>query len=238
DREDEALPHLLEAAKMFREMRDPGGELGMLASAAPILEERGDREKAKRCWTRISETADDDDSRIKAWQGLARIAEFEGHNGRALEHLRNALKLSTDANLVRGALLNSVGILEWKQGRLPEALENYRECLTIFESAKEDAQAGLVLNSIGATLKPMGRHDEAVEALERALEVHERSGQELLRGHALALLGDIALERDDADTALAHYRESLEVRQRIGDRHGEGWMQYQLAHAFHAADQS
>jgi tetratricopeptide (TPR) repeat protein len=230
-RKDEALPHLREAAETFGRLRDSESQVRMLAAAAPILEERGEREEARRCWATVGVAAGGGRERVEALRGLARLNEAEGNASAALEHLEQALEIGAADDEQRADLLNSLGILEWKGGRYEQALERYREALEIFERLDDPAHAGLLLNSIGATLRPLGRLDEAAETLTRALELHERSGEETLRGHALALLGDTAIEQGDTETALARYRESLELRRRIGDRRGEGWMRYGLARA-------
>ncbi len=237
-REEEALPHLVEAAEIFAQLRDKDSEVQALAAAAPILEKGGDPEAARRSWERVREATEDGEPRVEACRGLGRLAAAEGRWAPALVHLREAVELCTalDSEL-RGELLNEIGILEWKRGRYDEALDSYRQALAIYERSGEDVKAGVVLNSIGATLVRSGDAAEAVTTLERALTLHEQTGQQLLRGHALALLGDLALDAGDVSRAHECYRESLDLRKRTGDRRGEGWMRYQLARCHQVAGQ-
>ncbi|MCP3979141.1 MAG: tetratricopeptide repeat protein [bacterium] len=236
-RDDEALPHLLEAARVFRRLREHDVELDMLCKAGPILEREG--AETRGAWERALEVARaerDDEATIVALKGLARAAESVGMNVQALGYLQDArTRCPHRDHALRGELLNSIGILEWKDGEFDRALAAFEAALECFETEEDRVHAGLALNSIGACLKSLGRRREAFDILERAVRVHVSSGQTLLRGHALALLGDIAFEQGDLERASARYQESMKIREEIGDRRGEGWMRHHLARTFATA---
>lgn len=235
-RVDEALPYLRETADLARRLADRDAETAVLAQTAPLLEHRGQNEEAAQGWQRLLDLTRDEEGRpetVRALMGLSRAAERAGHIDRAIRFLREAVpRCDEDA---RGALLNEIGIREWKRGQFGPALDTFREALAIFERIGEAEHAGLMMNSIGACLLRLDRAADAESTLEDAVRAHAARGHPVLEGHALALLGDAARAQGNTGRATASYAQSLALRQTLGDRLGEGWMRQHLAEAYREA---
>ena len=235
-RPEEALPHLLESATLFRRSRDEAGEVRVLAVAAPILEQGGRSDEARGAWEQVLDLSDKHGwgaNALDAHRGLAGLAEGAGQLELAVSHLGAAIQLTetvTDCPK-RGTLLNQLGIVYWKRGKYLEAVDCYSEALRVLRSRGETADVGVILNSLGATLGKLGRRDEADQRLDEAIAAHRKTGQDLLLGHALALKGDLRFDRGDSHEALVYYEESLGLRRRVSNRRGEGWMLHHQARA-------
>jgi tetratricopeptide (TPR) repeat protein len=231
-RDEEALPHLREAAQLFGQLEDRDAEALMGHHVAAVLE-RGTHPDAVAAWEHVrglAQAASDLRAELDAVEGIARstrrlapsaaIPEFEealGLASRLADHRREA------------ALRNTLGILEWERGGYGEALRHYEVALALSRDLGDRVHEGLVLNSIGVTLTRLHRYEEARTALEDAVALNRQTGQRLLEAHTLAALGDVAHALGRPDTALGYFEASLSLRRELKDRRGEGWMLYNLA---------
>ena len=94
---------------------------------------------------------------------------------------------------------NNLGNMLFQEGRIPEAIERYRQALQI---NPEMAEAH---SNLGLALEETGHAEEAIDEYERALKInpHLATAQVNL-GYALTQAGR-------TDEAMAHYREALEI---------------------------
>jgi tetratricopeptide (TPR) repeat protein/class 3 adenylate cyclase len=234
-REEEALSYLEEAARIFAQLGQSRTEADALEKVAEVGTRVGDWERVHDAWQaclRRSETLNDPEVRVRALEGLARAQRELGAEPRVVRgSLEEALQVAREQGDRRreAGILNSLGILEWRQGAYRAALERYERALEIFRDLDDPVHEGLILNSLGVTLRAMGRTAEARAHLEKALEVHRSTGQSLLEGHALAALAEVHLEEEEPDAARDCFGRSLEIRRSIGDRAGEAWMLHGLA---------
>jgi tetratricopeptide (TPR) repeat protein len=228
-KDEEALPYMLEAAAAFAELKDQRQEADMWSTAARLLERQPKRtDEAARAWARardLRRLIPDRSGEVEALEGLGRVARA-GDPAAGLGYYREALTLALELGQARkaGEILNSMGIIEWRQARYADALSYYEQALRLFERSDDPRAAGLILNSLGVTLKCLGRPQEAEAYLLRAVELNRQIGNQLLEGHALAALGDLAREQGRLEEALRHYETSLQIRRAIPDPKGEGWM--------------
>ncbi len=236
-RPDEALPHLLEAAGLFAQLKDQATESHLWTRVASLHERAGRFGDAMAAWgkARTLRTAlGDRAGELEAVEGLARVTRRHvAEPSLAIGYFREALELAASLGdrVAAGRLGNSIGILEWGRGRHEDALHHFEDALAVFRELGDADGAGLMLNSIGVTLRAFGRRAKAREKLEEAIAFHREHGRRHLEGHALAALGDILQDEDYAERALECYTRSLEIRRALGDRLGEGWMLHHLARA-------
>lgn len=232
----EALPYLLESTTVFAELGEPENEAAIWEKIAAIYEQSLEDypkalsawDKARTCWKQVSNPSGE----LQALQQMGKLARHHLHDlDQALHYFQEALLLAKEQGEYekQGALLNTIGIIEWHQTAYLDALQHYEEALQIYRSLGKTAQVGLMLNSIGVTLRNLGRYDEALIRLQEAVTMTRQAGQPLLEGHSFAILGDVYRDRGDYQQALHHYQLSLDIRQEIGDRRGEGWMLHALA---------
>jgi tetratricopeptide (TPR) repeat protein/class 3 adenylate cyclase len=234
-RDREALPYLEEAARLFAQLGRPDTEADALEKMAEVGERVGDWGRVRDAWRACLErsgTLNDPEVRIRALEGLARAHRELGEEpGVVRSSLEEALEVAREQGDRRreAGVLNSLGILEWRQGAYRQALERYEAAADLFRELDDPIHVGLMLNSIGVTLREMGRGAEAREQLEEAIRMHRETESALLEGHALAALAEVHLEGGELDAARECFEGSLEIRRSIGDRTGEGWMLHGLA---------
>jgi serine/threonine protein kinase/pimeloyl-ACP methyl ester carboxylesterase/tetratricopeptide (TPR) repeat protein len=231
----EALPHLLEAAETFGQLRDTESEAAMRQEAAKAFEAEGRLSEAASAWGRVrvlGERYHDDARVLTAWEAVARLFRSDDPE-RSLRLYHKAIELArTLADAPRVASLsNSLAILYWRRNEHERALEYYREALHVYKDLEDWVHAGLILNSLGVTLRDMGHTEEAVANLREALEVNRMTGERLLEAHSLAALGELEHENREYEAAVEHLEASLAIRRDLGDRPGMGWMLYRMARA-------
>jgi tetratricopeptide (TPR) repeat protein len=235
DRQSEALLHFQEAASIFARLKDDESEALMWSNIATTHEREGNYPDAISAWEKVQKlrkAADNSPGKLEAIEAIARVTRQQGDDpARTLQYYGEALDLAEelDDRNKQGDLLNTIGILEWQQGRYQKALTCYERALKIFRELDDQVHQGVVLNSLGVTLTKLNQYEEALNYLEEAYKLHCQTKDVLLQGHALAALGEVHFEMGNPDEALRHYEMSLTARQDIGDRKGEGWMTYYLA---------
>jgi tetratricopeptide (TPR) repeat protein len=233
-RDQEALPHLQEAAQLFAQFEDRGAESVMRRHLAVVLDRCG-RADALSEWQRVlalSQAAGDAQSELVALEGIARATRRSAPSAdAAIRGFEAALALASrlGERQREAALRNTLGVLQWERGVYVEALAHYEAALALLRDLGDRVHEGLTLNSIGVTLSRLRRDEEARTALEDALIVNRETGERLLEAHTLAALGDVAQTLGRHDAAVAYYESSLEIRRAIDDRRGEGWMLHRVA---------
>ncbi len=231
----EALPHLVEAAETFRQLRDTEAEAAMWQAAAKAYEAEGNLADAISAWDRVrvlGERYHDDARVLTVLEALARLSRFENPE-HAMRLYQKAILLARalGETTTLASLSNSLAILHWRRNEHEQALECYREALHIYKDLEDWVHAGLILNSLGVTLRDMGHTEEAVANLREALEVNRMTGERLLEAHSFAILGELEHENAEYEAAIEHLEASLAIRRDLGDRSGMGWMLYRMARA-------
>ncbi|MEE8595556.1 MAG: tetratricopeptide repeat protein, partial [Gemmatimonadota bacterium] len=231
----DALPHLLEAAETFAQLRDTEAEAAMRQAAARAYEAEGRLSEAVSAWDQVRVLGEryHDDARVLA--ALAAVAKLSRADDpeRSLRLYDKAIPLARalgDRPRV-ASLYNSLAILRWRRKEHEQALECYREALHVYKDLEDWVHAGLILNSLGVTLRDMEQTEEAVANLREALEVNRMTGERLLEAHSLAVLGELEHENGEYEAAVEHLEASLAIRRDLGDRSGMGWMLYRMARA-------
>jgi tetratricopeptide (TPR) repeat protein len=240
NRDDEALPCVQEAARMFAQLEDRASEADMCGRLAIILERRGSIEAAAAAYERLAplrRALGDAAGELEALDGFARLTR-QRHPTSPLEAMPAygaALDLAKTIGDRRqqAALHNTMGILAWQAGRYGDALRHYDEALDRVRELGDRTHEGLMLNSVGVTLHRLGRSDEARTVLEKSVAVNRTTGERLFEAHALTVLGDIwsaaALSAADrADTAIACFERSRILREALGDDAGARAMRTRL----------
>ncbi len=234
----ESLPHLEEAAVVYKHLQDSENETRVLGTIADVLEKDGRYSDAFATWKKVREMGEQaEDLRIKlnAVKGMAAATRnLTDGASQALKYYKEAYKFAEKLldQSEQGEILNTMGIIEWQRGRYKQALGHFDKAFKIFLEKEDKVHAGFMLNSMATTLIKLNRYEQALNRLKEAIQIHKQANQPLLEGHALALRGDIYLNLKQLGKAKKAYETSLKLRQEISDRKGEGWMLLQLAKVF------
>ena len=118
----------------------------------------------------------------------------------------------------RAALLYHKGTVYLLQSAFSQALEHYRQSLTLYEEIGSTQDVAAVLNVIGIVFNQKGDFNHALEYYQRSLVLKEGIGNELDVAKALNNIGTVYYDQGDLDAALEHYQRSLALREELGNK--------------------
>src|SRR6516164_5953875 len=131
------------------------------------------------------------------------LAEAERHYRKVLASDRKHIG-STD---LLGIIANNLGNVLKEQGKLDEAVAQYRQALAVNPNYVE------AYNNLGNALKQQGKLDEAVAQYQRALALRPNLAD------AHNNLGTALAEQGKLDQAVAEYRHALTLRPDYAEAH-------------------
>ena len=146
-----------------------------------------------------------------------------GREEKSIQHSRRALELTGDANHARRAtLLNNIGSALVAQKNYEEAIQYYRQALTIEEATLDSKHAviSVYLGNIGSALNYQGNHEEALAHYKKAIAMNlHGSSEDHLRMAVLHNGAGVALQNlERYDEALGVYENSLERYEKVLDK--------------------
>ncbi len=232
-RDEEARPLLEEAAALFARLEDRANEVEMLSRLATLAERSEQQDRAINLWSTVRALHSDlGDARgeLAALEGVARVARKLRRDD-AIAHTSAALALASTLGEKRRelALRNTLGILEWEQGRYEAAMSYYEIALVQAREVHDRASEGVLLNSLGVTLARLDRCEEARTVLEQSVALNRATGAQLLEAHALAALGDVRRARGALAAARECFEGALALRRALNDDAGERHLLQRLA---------
>ena len=187
-----------------------------------VLERIGEFEAAERRLLEAIWKADashHDEVSADAWvrlvwvTGVERIRPDQGHLWASFA--RSALDRLGRVELLDATLTHNVGGVLYRERRLDEALEHYREALLVQKKTlgPDDPVVAMTLNHIGNTLIEMARYDMARDYCERSLELRQRILGERHPKVAASLnnLGELTRKQGRPEDSLAYARQSLTI---------------------------
>ena len=118
----------------------------------------------------------------------------------------------------RAALLYHKGTVYLRQSVFSQALEHYRQSLTLYEELGRTQEVAAVLNVIGIVFNQQGDFDQALDYYHRSLLLKEGIGNEPDIAKALNNIGTVYYDQGDLDSALEHYQRSLALREELGNK--------------------
>jgi CHAT domain-containing protein len=153
----------------------------------------------------------------RSLNNLAVASNGLGDLKQALEYLQRSLSLvdTNDKNAVAITLIN-IGWNKFLLGNYQEALNNYRQSLTVSEDSGNKALSASTLSSMSLAYRNAGDLGRALDCAQRALALNESLGN--TRGVAAAHIniGLVYGNLSDGARALEHYRKSLVLSEELG----------------------
>ncbi|MEO8772308.1 MAG: tetratricopeptide repeat protein [Ferruginibacter sp.] len=114
----------------------------------------------------------------------------------------------------------NIGIVNYLQGKLLVAIENFEYALVLFDSLKDKIGSSNMLGNIGAIYYDQGDDTKALDYYLRSLKYAELSGDKLRIATALVNAGNVYSNKDATiDKALEYYRRSLSLTKEINDQY-------------------
>ena len=185
-----------------------------------LLRERGETDRAHRCYTTslaLAERAESIGAQAHALNCLAIISQRRGETRETEKLYGRAADLAQKAGESRllGMIEQNRGVLANMRGDLADAEQRYSSSLAAFQNAQDTEAVSWVLNNLGMLYNQRGEHAKAREVLEQGLSLARKDpavASILTLNLAEAWL--IAGNLDSADEAC---RVALDSAQRRGD---------------------
>ncbi len=115
----------------------------------------------------------------------------------ALAQLSHEAATQIDSVLGQALCAFQIGTIYKARGQYHEAVEQYRESLTLFEEREDSHNVCAVLTQLGAIYIHLGQHETAHDYLERGLAISQQHGYRAHEGVQLGNLGTIELIQSD-----------------------------------------
>jgi tetratricopeptide (TPR) repeat protein len=221
-RHETALPRAEEAAAIYRQLGDRGGEADALDQIG-LAHQRTARSREALAYFReawILYHAIEDQRGVAATLSHSGIACWHlGRYPEARAHMRGALTLYRDVGDRRGEAkaLNNLGLIHLYNGHHRDALDAYQQSLEIFRAIGGAQNEAILHHNIGNVHHYKGSHEEALTAFRRALTIYRDIGDLPDEADVLNDIGAIYQSADCYDEALIHHEKARLIAQEIGN---------------------
>jgi tetratricopeptide (TPR) repeat protein len=221
-RHETALPRAEEAATIYRQLGDRGGEADALDQMG-LAHQRTARSREALAYFReawILYRAIEDPHGVAAALSHSGIACWHlGRYAEAQAHMREALSLCRGAGDRRGeaAVLNNLGRVHLANGRHRDALDAYQKSLQIFGEIGGAQNQAIVHHNIGNVHHYKGSREEALAAFRRALAIYRDIGDLPDEADVLNDIGAIYQSAACYDEALIHHQKARLIAEKIGN---------------------
>jgi tetratricopeptide (TPR) repeat protein len=129
--------------------------------------------------------------------------------------------------------LRVLGIMQWTQGKLDDAMSNLQEALDIsLQSRGDPAVIGKIYQSLGTIYLIRAQYEEAVRYYEQAYGLLATTDPATASG-TLMNWGVVYERKGQINNALANYEKALEGFRALGDRYGQGISLANIGLAYH-----
>lgn len=151
-----------------------------------------------------------------------RLALQEQNYPKAIEHLKEAARLSAEAGDIgaEGRHLGNLALIYYRMQQPREALKFFNQALERARAEGDRVTEDGLLGNMGNILRELGQYDEAIAHLNQALLIANEIGD--VRGRGI-WLGNLGLVYDDLrqlDTAVDLHQQSIAVARQLQDQRG------------------
>uniref|UniRef100_UPI004056800D tetratricopeptide repeat protein n=1 Tax=Candidatus Electrothrix sp. TaxID=2170559 RepID=UPI004056800D len=117
--------------------------------------------------------------------------------------------------------LNNIGYTYHQRGEYINAVDFYKQSLSIRRNIGDRQGEGAVQNNIGSIYRKQGKNEQALRIYEKSLSIARKAKDLYGKATALNNIGEIYRIQNDLALALKYYRQSLAINRKIGNRAGE-----------------
>jgi DNA-binding SARP family transcriptional activator/tetratricopeptide (TPR) repeat protein len=221
-RHEAALPRAEEAAAIYRQLGDRGGEADALDQIG-LAHQRTARSREALAYFReawILYRAAEDPRGVAAALSHSGIACWHlGRYPEAQAHMREALSLYRGVGDRRGEAkaLNNLGWIHLYNGHHRDALDAYQQSLQIFGEIGGIQNQAILYKNIGDVHHYKGSYEEGLAACRRALAILRDIGDLPSEAEVLNEIGAIYQSAACYDEALIHHDKARLIAQEIGN---------------------
>jgi len=154
---------------------------------------------------------------------LFRYLEFGSHYPEAITVHTHACLAARQAGdrAAEATALNALGVIDWHQGRIEQATDNFASALTLFQQTGDRTSEARVLSNLGVMRSDQGRYQQATGLHEQALQAFREIRDTVGEGLTLGNLGIVEERQGRYRPAALHLQQSLAIARSTGDRHSE-----------------
>lgn len=128
----------------------------------------------------------------------------------------------TDGDLVsQNTYLSDMGYALHILGRYEDALEAYKENLSVSRRLGDPASEASALNNLGAIYERQGNYDKALDFYQQSLDLREHIATPEEIVETLANVAGVQYWQEVYDSALGSFQRALALYEDIGDRKGQ-----------------
>ena len=180
------------------------------------------------------------------WEAARRLVwavdgylDIQGHWTDRATALEVGVKAARSLNRRRDeeAFLIMMGLASGALGQVEQAIEYYKQALTICGEIGHRPDEGNALGNLGNAYSALGQVERAIEYHEAALEIAQEIGHRRNEGACLGSLGIAYRALGQVERAIEYHEAALEIAQEIGHRRNEGACLGSLGIAYRALGQ-
>jgi tetratricopeptide (TPR) repeat protein len=223
---------LLNIAKKQNDHQDEGIALGNLGNAYHRL---GEYERAIenywQCLTIFREIGAPERI-LGTLANLAEVLNFCGDHIRSIEYLKHARTMNTEIgnNLrIEATLLCSLGNAHYFLGKDIQALDYYRQHLTVTQKLGDRAAEGRALGNLGNINNKLREFTQAIEHLQKSLVIMREIEDSHGEGLALCGLGTTQANLEQFAESQDNLQSALNIFQSIGAKNAKAYVFKNLA---------
>ncbi|MFK7930403.1 MAG: winged helix-turn-helix domain-containing protein [Myxococcota bacterium] len=205
--------------------------------AGALLQESGRRDDALVLFRKTVDALRQTSEAAAFGRALNALAIAQTHRqefAAAREHVFEGLEASSGDAGTQALLLNTLGNLYLREGRLDDAARSYERAIGWLTGGERVVSGGPSVAVVGSNLAAVrlaqDRLDEAADLYEAAADAHRRSGRRRSLGLIRASIGRIHLLSDRVDDAIEDFRAAVALLEGVDDRVRASWTR-----AFHVA---
>jgi len=115
---------------------------------------------------------------------------------------------------------SNIGLIHWRQGEFPQALDHYLKALKIYEELGNKNKIAGIQGNIGGIYLSQGNHTKALGYYFKVLKAFEELGDKNKMATAYGGIGNIYGEQKQPVKALDYYFKALKIYEEVGDENG------------------
>jgi tetratricopeptide (TPR) repeat protein len=154
---------------------------------------------------------------------LSRYVETGGHYTDAVTIHTHARRAARDVGerAAEGHALNSLGLIDGRMGRYPQAAEHLQAALALFREAGDRSGAARALTNLASAKWRQGQYLRAASYLRQTLALFREIGDSIGEAHALNGLGLVDWQQGEYSQAADRFQQALALFRKLGDRSNE-----------------
>lgn len=160
----------------------------------------------------------DDTNHINSLLALAWLLRTESP-AEAIDYSNEAYELSATLDYPKGKATaqSTIGVIEYRRGNLPAALEAHLRALQLREQIGDENGVGKSYINIGNIYTDQGDADRAMEYYTKALEIFEKNDDEERVAMVCLNIGGLYLGQNENEHAKQYCNRTAAIARNIGD---------------------